>query len=481
MRLEQETERLVERFASEPGVESEEFDCKSREIVESSNGRKKLVKVLSAMANQNGGTIIIGVRKESDDSLLIQGFSTDSEVVQHITHTSLEYTTPPVSDLLNLNFIEYSGKRLLRIDVDKAREKPIQFKEKGDYVPWIRIGDGMDEMTSDQMLSFFQTREREEYSLFSSEIEHRINVKVDIDSQDSVPSLQSPPKWLITASEGPSIFVFGEAGLSHDFGKSVLYHVEEQVEASSAEEIGEIFDVLERTTGTSLLPSRLGYAIKLGDRQVIGRGHRWFVEDLEKIDNTIQMLEASHQQEPVSDSLPSDPRPVAVAYMSCSAGIFWIETQWQGEEFSKTKCGFVFTDIPFDGSGYKSFFTELGRRPAVYEQRQGLQMLTIAGDSQHLGHPETVDISSHHNAPEYMVVDNPFYHRSDELQNQAQTNIPEYLSNPLGGLNRIPLQISGGYTDDEERAVVLDTLTVFSKNLLMNTVFVSGWCRQRRE
>ena len=108
-------------------------------------------------------------------------------------------------------------------------------------------------------------------------------------------------------------------------------------------------------------------------------------------------------------------------------------------------------------------------------------MLTIAGDSQYLGQPEIVDISSHSDAPEYMVIDNPYYHRSNELQNQAQVNIPEYLLNPLDGLNRIPLEISGGYIKDEDRAVELDTLSVFSKNLLMNTVFVSGWCRQRRE
>ncbi|GAA0249532.1 helix-turn-helix domain-containing protein [Haladaptatus pallidirubidus] len=480
MRLEQETKRLVEQFASEPGVESEELDFKSKEIVKSSNGRKKLVKVLSAMANQNGGTVIIGVRNESDDSILIQGFSVDSEVVQHLTHSTLEYTTPPVSDLVDVNFIEYSGKRILRIDVNKAREKPVQFKENGDFVPWIRVGDGMDEMTSDQMLSFFQAREREDYSLFSSEIEHRVNVTIDIDSQEDVPSLPSPPNWLITTSEGPSMFVFGEPGLSHDFGKSVLYHVEERVHASSAEEISEIFDVLEQTTGTSLFPSRLGYAIKLGDRQVIGRGHRWFVEDLKNIDDTIEVLESSHEKEPVS-SAPSDPRPIAVAYVDCSAGIFWIETRWQGEQFSRTKCGFVFTDIPFDDRGYQSFFTELGKHPEVYEQRRGLQMLTVAGESQYLGNPEIINISSHPDASEYMAIDNPFYHRKDELQNQVKVNIPEYLLNPLDGINRMPLSISGGYSEDEERAVKFDTLSMFSKNLLVNTVFVSGWCRQQRE
>ncbi|WP_312909311.1 RNA-binding domain-containing protein [Natronosalvus caseinilyticus] len=477
MRIEQETKRLVKRFASEPGVESEEFDCKSKEIVESSDGRKKLVKVLSAMANQAGGTVIIGVRKEQSDSLLIQGFPVDSEVVQYITQTALEYTTPPVSDLVDVNFVEYSGKRLLRIDVDKAREKPIQFKEKGDYVPWIRVGDGMDEMSSDQLLSFFQVRKREEYSLFSSEIEQRVSINVDLDSQDNVPSLRSPSNWLITTSEGPSMFVFGEPGLTHDFGKSVLYHVEEYVHASSAEEIEEVFNILEQTTDTSLLPSRLGYAIKLGDRQVVGRGHRWFVEDLEKIDQTIRLLEESHTEEPQSDNVPSDPRPIAVAYVSCSAGIFWIETQWRGDHFSRTKCGFVFTDIPFDSSGYQSFFRELGKHPDVYQQRRGLQMLTISGDSQHLGHPEVVNISSHPDAPEYMVVDNPLYHRIDELQNQARVNIPEYISNPLNGLNRIPLEIVGGYTESNDRMVELDSLTVFSKGLLMNTMFVSGWCR----
>lgn len=252
MRLERETRRLVDQFASQPGVESEEFDCKSKEIVETSDGRRKLVKVLSAMANQNGGTVIIGVRKEANESLLIQGFPVDSEVVQHITHTALEYTNPIVSELWDINFIKYSGKRLLRIDVDEAKEKPIQFKEEGDFVPWIRVGDGMEEMTSDQLVSFFQSREREEYSLFSSDIEHRVNVTLDIDSQVNVPSLRSPPNWLITTSEGQSMFVFGDPGLSHDFGKAVVYHIEERVHASSAEEISEVLDLLERTTKTTL-------------------------------------------------------------------------------------------------------------------------------------------------------------------------------------------------------------------------------------
>lgn len=77
------------------------------------------------MANRNGGTVIIGVRKEYDNSLLIQGFPVDSEVIQYITHSALEYTTPPISDLSYISFVKYSGKRLLHIDVDKAREKPV--------------------------------------------------------------------------------------------------------------------------------------------------------------------------------------------------------------------------------------------------------------------------------------------------------------------------------------------------------------------
>ncbi|WP_199233648.1 helix-turn-helix domain-containing protein, partial [Halorubrum sp. SP9] len=94
MNMENETKQLIKQFSSKPGVESEQFDCKSKEIVESSSGRKKLVKVLSAMANQSGGTVIVGVRKQSNE-LLIQGFSVDSEVVQHINHTAVEYTVPP--------------------------------------------------------------------------------------------------------------------------------------------------------------------------------------------------------------------------------------------------------------------------------------------------------------------------------------------------------------------------------------------------
>jgi hypothetical protein len=57
MRIKRDTKQLIEQFASQPGVESEEFDCKSKEIIESSHGRQKLVKVLSSMANQKGGTL----------------------------------------------------------------------------------------------------------------------------------------------------------------------------------------------------------------------------------------------------------------------------------------------------------------------------------------------------------------------------------------------------------------------------------------
>lgn len=478
MRIKRDTKQLIEQFASQPGVESEEFDCKSKEIIESSHGRQKLVKVLSSMANQKGGTVIIGVRKESDGSLLIQGFSVDSEVLQHITHTALEYTNPPLSNLLDYNFVEYSGKYVLRIDVDEAHEKPIQYKEEGDYVPWIRIGDGMDKMTSDQMLSFFQTREREEYSVFASDIEQRVESSLDVDTLENSPSIESPPNWLITTTEGPSIVVFGEPGLSHDFGKSILYHVEERINATTAEEISEIFDVLERTVVRDLIPSRVGYAIKLGERQVMGRDHRWFVEDLENIEDTIGLLTESHKEKPESDSVPKDPKPIAVAYVSCPGGIFWFETQWSDGQFMRTKCGFVFTDLPFNNSAYQSFFSKFGRQPEVYEQRSGQQLLTIFGRPQHLSRPQVMDISAHPNAQEHMVVDNPFYHRTEDLKNQVQDNIPEYLINPLDGVNRFPLSIAGGYTENEDREVELDRLTIFSKDLMMDTLFISGRCRQ---
>ncbi|WP_195155743.1 helix-turn-helix domain-containing protein [Halorubrum sp. AJ67] len=471
---------MIEQFASQPGVESEEFDCKSKELVERSSGREKLVKVLSAMANQNGGTVIVGIRKESDESLLIQGFSVDSEVIQHITHTALEYTNPPISKLLDLNFVEYSGKHVLRIDVDEAREKPIQYKNGGDYVPWIRIGDGMDRMSRDQMLSFFQTREREKYSIFASEIEQRIESSLDVDRQEDTPSLESPRNWLITTTEGPSMVVFGEPGLSHDFGKSVLYHVEERINATTPEEISRVFDVLEQTVIGDLIPSRLGYAIKLGERQVMGRDHRWFVEDLENIENTIELLTKSHDEIPVSNAVPEDPKPIAVAYASCPGGIFWFETQWRDSQFMRTRCGFVFTDLPFNDSPYHSFFSEFGRQPDVYKQQSGQQLLTISGRPQHLSNPQVVDISAHPNAQEQMLVDNPYYHRTDELENQTQGSIPEYLINPLDGVNRLPLSIAGGYTENEDRVVELDSMTVFSKNLLLETLFISGWCRQRR-
>jgi len=79
------TQKLIKEFSRSPGVESIDLEFKSKEILHSTRGKKKLIKVLSSMANRNGGTIIIGVRRE-EDSIRFQNFNVDNEYRQELTH-----------------------------------------------------------------------------------------------------------------------------------------------------------------------------------------------------------------------------------------------------------------------------------------------------------------------------------------------------------------------------------------------------------
>lgn len=477
MDLRKETERIIDRFSSQPGVESEELDIKSKEIVETKEKRIKLVKVLSAMANQNGGTVIIGARTNDKNELLLQGFDVDSEVKQYLSHTAIEYTIPPVTEQIDINFVECTGKNLLRIDVSRAKEEPIRFKQDGEFVPWIRMNDGMERMSQDQIVSFFKDRSRARNSIFTSDIKERVAVQLDIGSQGDVPDLPSPPDHLLITTGNQSMIVCGEGGLSHDFGKSTLYHIDERLYVSSPDGIEEVFKKLESIVGSNLDYSNFGYGIKLGRRQVLGRDHGSFVEDLRNIESVSEALQEAHKSGPADHSPPENPYLIAVGYARCNAGIFWLQTQWRGDSFTGTRCGFVFTDLPFRQQKYQKFYEELGAVPDMYEQRRGTQILKIAGESQYLGNTNRVDLASHPDMSEYMSVENPFYGRVSDLRNQIDDEVPDYLTEPLDGVNRFPLNIGGGASQTAENKVVLDSISLFSKNLLVNTVFVSGWCR----
>lgn len=372
------TEELVKQFSSEPGVESEDLDFKSKEIIESSSGRVKLIKVLSAMANQQGGTVIIGVRKE-DDSLLVQNFSIDSETLQYLTHTATEYTKPNIATLWEARFVEYSGKRILRIDVGQATDDLVLFKDSGDYTPWIRVEDGMEEMTKVQMQEFYDRRRRREArEYFSSHVEQRNPVTMDISNGGRALNFDGPTNRVITTTGRTSLVVFGRGNIMGNNGRSLLYHLETYFDAQTPDDIGETLELAQKHTNAQIGQREFGYTVQLGDRQLLGRGRENLISDLKNIGQTISILINAHKKGPKSEhALSGANRPIVVGFTNCKYGLFWIESQWRGNGYMRNRCGFILNDIPFDDSPFKSFYSEIGTEPSTYEQQHGVQVATL--------------------------------------------------------------------------------------------------------
>ncbi|XVH33769.1 helix-turn-helix domain-containing protein (plasmid) [Haloferacaceae archaeon DSL9] len=93
-----DTNELIEEFAQNPGTESETLDFKSKEVLDTTSQKRDLVQLLAEMANNRGGSVIIGVRIEERD-LRLQGFDVDSEYKQEIAHIIHAYASAHLTEL----------------------------------------------------------------------------------------------------------------------------------------------------------------------------------------------------------------------------------------------------------------------------------------------------------------------------------------------------------------------------------------------
>ena len=107
--------------------------------VKSSVG-KEVLSTLSAFANGNGGTLIIGL-SEQDDFTPIKKFS--ASTAQDQLETRCQQLIPPVRPRIDV--IEFESSHILVAEIDElpARDKPCYVAERGLYKgSYIRTGDG---------------------------------------------------------------------------------------------------------------------------------------------------------------------------------------------------------------------------------------------------------------------------------------------------------------------------------------------------
>jgi predicted HTH transcriptional regulator len=144
-----------------PGsAESEQLDFKAKEKVESTEGKRDLAKKAAAIANTEGGSIIVGVGEGSREDI-IQSFDSRSEIKRDLASVFRDNTKPPLDRLTEIGVDTLSmGARLLRIDIQPADTYPIEFynRDSEEYVPYHRVEDTTREMATSDIVEFTKKR-----------------------------------------------------------------------------------------------------------------------------------------------------------------------------------------------------------------------------------------------------------------------------------------------------------------------------------
>ncbi len=99
------------------------------------NDSRKIARTLVAFANTDGGKLLIGVK----DNGVIAGIRTDEEY--HMIEAAATMYCKPEIDFAFRNW-NIDGKKILEIDVPRARIKPVFAKtDTGKWMAWVRVAD----------------------------------------------------------------------------------------------------------------------------------------------------------------------------------------------------------------------------------------------------------------------------------------------------------------------------------------------------
>ena len=130
-----DTERLesIVRTLRLVGKDSQPIEVKS-------DVGKSIRETLSAFANANGGTIIVGL-DESNGFLPVDGF--DAAKAQDTLETRCGQTTPPVRPHIDTVPFEDSLVVVAEVNEMTSEDKPCYVADQGKYGgSYIRVGDG---------------------------------------------------------------------------------------------------------------------------------------------------------------------------------------------------------------------------------------------------------------------------------------------------------------------------------------------------
>jgi hypothetical protein len=472
----EDTETLAQRYLGDPTIEDEDFDCKSKEkFTKANSGKQDIVKILSAMANTQGGTILVGVGENSRGEWL-QSFSTDSEAKRDLVQTARDNTHPSLDDLLHIKFVQIEvddidkPHHILRIDVEPARTDLIDYDRGGDqgYVPHKRVGDTTKPMSHDEVAQFARDRWRPPTNYA---ISYNVSLGIDSFEEPDEEVIEPPQGYALLSVPHDTVPVLSPKYSLGGGDKSVYYELESPIDIKDADDLSEVLDQAQEFFETGSVYG-FGYSFYLDSKVLAGTGKESLISDFRDIRGTINKIIPS-------DVHPEgDHRPVIIASADCPYGLFYTELYWKHGSVSKSRCGLILDNMPFRDQGLQQFFKEVGGVPGRYEQRSVTKQLRLEGVVELQNHVER-ELDPAREDVRYLEADNPFYQKHGRIRRQANGPIPDHVVESFCDISRLVFEVDEARVPDDDLSEldpVLNYIDVTYSGLSFNTYFVDAGC-----
>ena len=433
-------DQLVELFMTDPGsAESEQLDFKAKEKVESTEGKRDLAKVATAIANTKGGSIIVGVGEGSRKDI-IQSFDSRSEIKRDLASVFRDNTNPPLDQLADIEVDKLSmGARLLRIDIQPADTYPIKFHNRNsdEYVPYHRVEDTTREMASSDIVEFTKDRIQAGHQKEIGLEEVVTTDTSDIHIFDDSEPRASPNNRAILTVDHHGLVVPAQAYLNNAFHKSLTFHTEKTAENPGISGLKGLLKEAKEELNANL-GHKFGYGIKYKSKELIGKTADNYLNDIENIEETLRILGREDDD---------DPRPIAIGGTRCDFGFIWFQAQYHTGSLSRIKCGLMMSDIPINSNPLSRVFGD-----QWFEQHNSLRRVTLRlrGNEVQLSKPEDIlfDESSHPGRTD-IVADNPYFRNKEAILESIENDALEPFINAICAVDRLPFDVRGGYSSDD--------------------------------
>lgn len=476
------TRELVRRFRTRPGSEGVDVEFKAKEVTQTNDGRRELVKRLSAIANSGGGTVIVGVRREGS-GIHLQGFEVTDETKRDLFHVIRDSTKPSLDRSCTIEFDKYEGVWLLRIDL-RAAEGPILFHTTGKegWVAYRRVGDTTRAMSHDELLEW-KGRGRLRDDPFLGPV-----LDIDLSAVKGVrkrPRVSVQRRRLITtATDLDQVLLVPYLDLATHSPRGYRMLEAHPTLAS----VDKVRALLVAATKHLKVPTddNFTYTIQQGSRRWFGATVENFLEDLRNITATVDaMVGGDPRTLPVKEAGLREYRPLILAGAAIGQDVFWLQMDYRqgAEAFFHESCGLLMGEALFDDAGARAFFHEIKFTPWHYRTIHGPQRVFLRTQYR-LKNAILVTMVEGDVALDYVEADNPFYLQDEFLKKSIPEGLPSFLARALCSMSRLLFLVTGGGARPQDKHFDLREIELIGFPTMTDSVLLDAHCwaeRGRRE